>query len=310
MSDINHFAVSSILNSDIVRRTTFGHGQIGSLGDAQRYFDLLNVTQSPALLHGNEEVDVGKVIKAFHTVRDTRGDRGSPDLYVADPERNAIFLAKCRELGLGCSDYLLNKTLMNARRNRLLKGLMSVRTRFPYEDYAFACEFAATELRYTTGASIDDIVCDPNLASRFDSIARRLAPGFTSLRYRWGILSIRKAGRHAAWKPEYQMPDLSCRFRLVTDPLEKVPEGRGVYILYENGKQKPLYARSTERLRHAIELHRSPQLMSVILDRFWRPNLESFLVSYAVLPTRQLLKPVEKKVIEEKKPVFNVSRAA
>jgi site-specific DNA-methyltransferase (adenine-specific) len=308
MSDINHFAISSILNSEIVVRSPFGHGQIGSLGDAQRYFDLLGVTESPAVLHRNEEVDVEKVIEAFHAVRNARGDRGSPDLYVADPERNAVFLARCRELGLRCSDYLLNKTLMNARRNRLLRGLRSVKTPMPCEDYAFACEFAATELKYKTGASIDDIICDPALASRFDGIARGLAPGFTPFRYRWGILSIRKAGTNAKWRPDYQMPEFTGRFRLVTDPLDRLPEDRGVYLLYENGKEKPLYARSTEHLRHAIELHRSPRLMSAILDRFWRPNVENFLVAYELLPSRKLLKPVEKKVIDERKPVFNVPR--
>jgi hypothetical protein len=310
MNDINHFAISSILNSEVVGRFKFGHGQIGSQGDAQRYFDLLGVTESPGILHRSEEVDVQKVIEAFHAVRNARDDRGSPDLYVADPERNAAFLAKCRELGLRCSDYLLNKTLMNARRNRLLRALHSVRTIVPYEDYAFACEFAATELKYKTGASIDDIICDPGLASRFDAIASKLAPGFTPFRYRWGILSIRKAGRHAIWKPEYQMPEFTGRFRLVADPLEEMPDNRGVYLLYENAKQRPLYARSTEHLRHAIELHRTPQLVSAILDKFWKPNPENFLVSYSVLPTSKLLKPVEKRIVEEKKPIFNVPRAA
>jgi hypothetical protein len=50
--------------------------------------------------------------------------------------------------------------------------------------------------------------------------------------------------------------------------------------------------------------------MSAILDKFWKPNLDNFLVSYAVLPTRKLLKPVERKIIDEKKPIFNVPRAA
>jgi site-specific DNA-methyltransferase (adenine-specific) len=310
MNDINHFAVSSILNSEIVGRSKFGHGQIDSREDAQRYFDLLGITESPEILHGNEEIDPQKVIAAFHAVRNARGDQGSPDLYIADPERNAVFLAKCREFGLCCSDYLLNKTLMNARRHSLLRGLHSVRTRTSHEDYAFACEFAATELKYRTGASIADIICDPNLAARFDAIASKLAPGFSSCRYRCGLLSIGKAGRHTAWKPSYRMPKFTGRFQLVKDPLENMPEDRGVYLLHAVGKERPLYARSTEHLRHAIALHRRPQQLSAILDKFWKPNLENFLVSYAVLPTSKLLKPVEKKIIQERKPIFNVPRVA
>jgi len=191
-----------------------------------------------------------------------------------------------------------------------LKGLHSVRTSFNYEEYAFASEFAATELKYLTGASIDEILCEPALASRFDSIASSLAPGFTSLRYRWAILSIRKAGRHADWKPEWQMPEFAGQFRLIRDSLETIPDKQGVYLLYENGKNKPLYARSTEHLRHAVEIHRSPRLMSAVFDRLWKPAPDNFVVSYAVLPARSMLRPVEKRVVVERKPVFNVPRTA
>jgi len=125
-----------------------------------------------------------------------------------------------------------------------------------------------------------------------------------------GILSIRKAGRRAEWKDEYEMPEFKDRFLLLKDPLEELPEGMGVYLLSENGKQKPLYARSTEHLRHAVELHRNPRLMSVIIDKLWMPKPESFLVFYATLPEEILLKPVEKRLIEERKPIFNVPRAA
>jgi site-specific DNA-methyltransferase (adenine-specific) len=311
MSDVNHFAVSSILNSEIVGRYKFGHGQIGSLGDAQRYFDALGVTESPATLHRGEDVDVEQVVEAFHAVRNARGDRGSPELYVADPERNALFLAKCREMGTRASDYTINKALWHARKKNYLKGLRSARTSFDYDDYAFASEFAATELRYKTGASIDDVLCEPQLASRFDAIASSLAPGYSPLHYRWAVLSIRKVERPKhRWKPEYRMPELTGQFRLVKDPLDGLPDEQGVYLLYETGKHKPLYARSTEHLRHAVEIHRGPKLLSAILEKFWRSDLENFVVCYAVLPTRELLKPVETKIVEEKKPVFNVPRAA
>ena len=121
--------------------------------------------------------------EAFLQVRTARGDRGSADLYVADPKRNALFLAKCRQLELKVSDYILNKTLLNARKNKLLTGLHSVKTSIDYEDIAFACEFAATELRYKIGVSIDDIVCDPCIAQQFDTIAAKLSPGHKSFEY-------------------------------------------------------------------------------------------------------------------------------
>jgi site-specific DNA-methyltransferase (adenine-specific) len=311
MSDINHFAISSILNSEIVGRAKFGHGQIASQGDAQNLFDLLDVGGPPAVVHGNENVDVHQVVKAFHAIRNTRKDRGSSELYIADPERNMQFLAKCRELGIQGSEYAINKRLMYARKNNYLPDLYSVKTSFDHEDYAFASEFAATELNYRIGASIDDILCDPGLASEFDSIAKKLAPGFTSLEYRWAILSIRKAGRHNKLKPDFRMPEFTGRFRLVRDPVETLPVPNGVYILYE--REKALYARSTTSLRHGVELHRKPQLLSAITDKLWQPNPDNLLVSYAALPEnspKSLLLPVEKRIVQEKRPIFNVPRDA
>lgn len=311
MTQINHFAISSILNSEIVGRANFGHGQIASLGDPQRYFDLLGVGVPPAVAHSNEDVDIAVVVKAFHAIRNRRKDRGSPDLYVADPERNSQFLAQCRELGIEASDYVINKTLLYARKNNWLPDLNSAKTSFDYEDYAFASEFAATELKYRTGASIDDILCDPALAAEFDSIAARLAPGYTSLQYRWAILSIRKAGRHSKLKPNFRMPRFNGRFQLVKDPVETLPTINGVYILYES--EKPLYARSTASLRHGVEQHRNPQVLSAIADKLWQPNLDRLLVSFATLPAnspKSLLLPIEKKIVEEKRPIFNVPRAA
>jgi site-specific DNA-methyltransferase (adenine-specific) len=309
VSDINHFAISSILGSEIAGRFNAGHGQIDSLGDAQRFVEAKRLAQTTGRHRVRERVDKDKVAEVFLQLREARGDLSPPDLYIADPLRNEEFIARCRKAGIEGSVYAINKTLMNLRRHSRLKGLHSVRTSFDYEDYAFASEFAATELKYLTGASIDDIICDPGLASRFDSIAQALAPGFTPLRYRWAILSVRKAGRQTKWRPEWQMPAFDRQFRLVQDPLQAMPNEQGVYILYESGRQLPLYARATERLRHAVEVHRSEQLLKAIDTKLWRPDPASFVLAYSTLPSR-LLRPVEKRVVEEWKPVFNVPRTA
>ncbi len=305
MTELNHFAISSLLNSEIVGRSKFGHGQIGSLGGAQKYLDLLTVTEAPTEVHGHETVDVEAVVRAFRALRDRRGDCGSPDLYIADPERNAGFLATCLQFGIEASAYAMNKMLMYARKNNYLPGLKSVKTHFDYENYAFASEFAATELKYQTGATIDDMLCEPCLASRFDAVARKLAPGYTSLQYRWAILTIRKAGTLAS-----TAPDFTEHFRLVKDSLEGVPSASGVYLLSE--RNRPLYARSTADLRHGIELHRDPQALGAVTGKLWKPNPDDFLVSFAVLPSKpkKLLLEVERKVVKDQKPIFNVPRAA
>jgi hypothetical protein len=312
----DRFTISSIFGAEIIGPFKSGHGQIGSLGDAQKAIDASAAAESPAALHKHEEADIEIVRRVFLELREVRGDRGSPDLYVADSERNAAFLAKCRAAGLEASPYVLNKTLMNARRDGLLPDLNSVKTSIDYDAFAFAVEFAARDLDYRRGATIDDLLCDPGLSAEFEAIARRIAPGHTSFEYRWAILSIRKAGirkagirkagRHAN-KSAVQIPELTESMRLLKDSLDRVPETSGVYLLYE--KARPLYAKGTEDLRHGIELHRQPQVLEAFREKLWQPDLDGLVMRFAQLPLRGLW-GIERKIIEVNKPLFNVERAA
>ena len=80
---------------------------------------------------------------------------------------------------------------------------MQKRTEFSWSDYdefLFASEIAWIEMK--EHGSLDDILCDPDLAQAFDQKARRLAPGFTSLQYRWGALTLRKTSETARVRSE------------------------------------------------------------------------------------------------------------
>src|SRR5690349_11485484 len=122
MSDLNHCAISAILHSEIVGPVKVGHGQIALLGDAQRYVDVLAANERPASTRRRQggDINIDRLRKAFLAARKTFKDRGSTDLYIADPERNEVFLALCRQFGIEASDYVINKKLFNARKNRLL----------------------------------------------------------------------------------------------------------------------------------------------------------------------------------------------
>ena len=307
MSNVNHFAISSILHSEIVGKFKSGHGQIRSLADAQKQFDVLaEADRAASDRRGENAPDIATVSQAFLLVRDEFADKRSPDFYIADPERNSKFLEKCRELGVTASDYAINKALLYARKTGKLRGLKSRKTSLNYETYAFACEFAATELRYETGASVDELLCDPALAARFDSIARKFAPGVSPTEYRWAALSIRKAGRNADWKPDYKMPALSGRFGISDRNTEALPVDMGVYVLFE--KEKALYARATEVLRFGIELHLKPETVSAFSNPFWQPAPSDLYFSFATITEKKLLHPVERKIIEDKRPIFNIPR--
>ena len=59
--------------------------------------------------------------------------------------------------------------------------------------FLFASEIAWQKLLDDERAtSLDEILCDPALAADFDALARRYAPGFSSLDYRWAALKLRK----------------------------------------------------------------------------------------------------------------------
>lgn len=305
MSNLNHFAIARILDSEILGPVSAGHGQLGSLQIVEDVFDIRQQPIAPNEVYADESVDLATVVQAFH---DVRNDRKSPDFYVAEPERNHRFIQRCRELHINASEYEINKALLNARKASLLKGLHSEPTRINHDDYAFASEFAATEIRYRTGASVDDIICDPVLRSEFDQLAHKMAPGYSVLQYRWALLSIRKAGQQAKWQAEYDMPVLSPPSRLFSDALDTVPRNPGVYLLLE--QQRPLYVRGVRDVHHGVELHRRDEFLEPLIDRLWRPSLDDLLFSYATLPDRKLLRPVEQTLIRERRPLFNISRAA
>jgi site-specific DNA-methyltransferase (adenine-specific) len=123
-----------------------------------------------------------RIKAAFDAVR---GDH-SVDRLVADPELNARFVEKCRELG---EPATLNRALLNLRKGGHLRGIKSNRLSAGDDDpYRFAAEMAVRYMERRDGVSLDDIICDPELASEFDRLAAAIAPGFTPLQYRWAAL--------------------------------------------------------------------------------------------------------------------------
>jgi DNA modification methylase len=123
----------------------------------------------------------------------------SLDRVLADPELGSALTTKCHELGLPGTPKDWNHLLMRLRKAGKLARLQTrKRTEFSWSDYdefLFASEIAWSEMK--ADGTLDDILCDPDLANRFDEKARKLAPGYTSLQYRWGALTLRKKSNTA-----------------------------------------------------------------------------------------------------------------
>jgi site-specific DNA-methyltransferase (adenine-specific) len=206
------------------------------------------------------------ILEAFFSA----SDGWSSDRVIVDPGLNQRFCAECHDLGLpgGPADW--NWTLMLLRKAGKLKGLPKARrTTFPYElldEYLFASEIAMQMLIDKTNRSLDEILCNPQLASKFDQIASLFAPNFSSLHYRWGALHIRK--RTSDWLESSDSLSSTLKRRdfqefhsLLTLDIEKWNHVSGVY-LEQAGRGCNLYVGVTldlgKRLQSQIRIGNWP----------------------------------------------------
>jgi site-specific DNA-methyltransferase (adenine-specific) len=180
----------------------------------------------------------------------------STDRVVVDPELNAKFLQRCRELALTQSDYQLNHHLFDIRKStKVLLPKTTNPTRFDdYDSYEFASEIAFRYLQRKDGVSLDRVLCDPEIRRRFDDIARRLAPGQSVLKLRCAALNLRKSHRLRPPKAaSSEMYDLVSAGPVTRINLKEVPSLPGMYVFYDS--VRPVFAGETEKLRSRIERH-------------------------------------------------------
>jgi hypothetical protein len=130
----------------------------------------------------------------------------STDRLLVDPELNAAYLEACQRLGVNMPPAHLNRYLLRLRKAGKLSDFVTrERTTFHWESadtYLFASEIAWRTVFDQTGASLDDIFCNPSLAELFDDTAKKFAPGFSQLEYRWGALALRKAAKSVATRSQ------------------------------------------------------------------------------------------------------------
>ena len=119
---------------------------------------------------------------------------------MADPERNAAFLAACKKSGLPGFPAQWNLGLMRIRKSGKLphgENRTRVRTFEQMDDYSFAAEAAMHQLSVEIGETLDALLCNPELARRFDELAAAYAPGHCPFEYRWAAISLRKRAKRA-----------------------------------------------------------------------------------------------------------------
>ena len=184
------------------------------------------------------------------------GDGYSPDRVVADPELNLRFVAWCHGRGMQESARDLNHKLLNSRKaGGLTKYRTTKKTRVgPADDFKFAAEISARHMEKKHGIKLDNILCDPILAREFDEHAIEMAPGYSSLQYRWTALNLRKTRK---LRPEIVSQILHCD-RIAIGPISNtnphdLPAAPGVYVFYTN--DTTLYVGESGNLKRRVTKH-------------------------------------------------------
>ena len=212
----------------------------------------------------------------------------SADHLVADPQRNAAFLEACKKLGVPGYPVQWNLGLMRIRKSGKLphsENRNRVRTLQQMDCYSFAAEVAMHQLSVEVGETLDGLLCDPDLACRFDELAAAYAPGHSPFEYRWAALALRKRAKAAKRLAETHYGDWLRR------PLPRPKSLRGgkwsefhapgVYVLHGAGNQR-LYVGETFDLSRRLELllqipawQRMQPAAATILpdDRTFRPAI-------------------------------------
>jgi site-specific DNA-methyltransferase (adenine-specific) len=206
------------------------------------------------------EMTLEGVMEAFRLTHDGY----SADRVVADPELNKAFIAACTTLGLAGDARTWNLLLFRLRKQGQLSSIDTLhRTSIPWEEcdrYVFASEIAWQMMIDNKSAhSLDEILCDPALVAQFDEIARRFAPGYQPLDYRWAALKLRKEAKCARSRAAILTVPTYLGQTVPMDELDvrKLSRKSGIYILSDTarklyvGEALDLQARFTRKCRQA-----------------------------------------------------------
>lgn len=255
---------------------------------------------------------LARIMQAFVEVRMGY----SPDRIIADPELDREFLRRCRELGLSGTDYDLNWQLMNARKANSLSNLSELveTKRFTLgkkvDEFEYASELAIRFLQEARCVSLDQIVCDPDLAVEFDKYAARLVPGFKPLEYRWAALALRKGGRLGKKQRDEigKLPSLEPFKKVGSLRVNAIPENAGIYLFRSN--EKAVFLSHTDDLRHRLEQHMTASNSSGLPKWLWDVEKDPLEVGIASLPGygRSKRQAIEVMLAKQLKPVLNFAR--
>jgi hypothetical protein len=247
------------------------------------------------------------IIDAFF---DVRSDQQSPDVVVANPQLNQSFVEACRRRGVDWEVERLNRTLINARKAGLLKGLKSKPVKVRNQDsYRFASEIAVRFLERRDHISLDTVLCNPTKAAEFDSLAAEIAPGYSVFEYRWAALGLRKKRK---LRPELVSRVIDAilvqRHRVENLDIEAIPSQHGVYVFHNS--KVTLYVGEAMSLYKRIKKHLDHSDNKGLARWLWEHGAGDLHLELHILPqvaATMVRKALEAEMIQSRKPMFNIA---
>lgn len=259
-----------------------------------------------------------RVAAAFEAVRGGY----STDRILWDEKLARRFHLEAKKLGLHAPAAQLNRRLITIRKNptRFRKHGIEL-SPFTVLDpqpsvvpqYAHVLEFSLVKLKFRYGASIDDILLDPDLVEEYQRLAREAAPQLTNIELRLGALYVRKT-RHLKKdeaklfegldpvRLESELQDLG---NLENAQADKAPAGTGLIEVLENDRY--LYISRNENLRATIHQLLSGPTLKLMANQFWSPKSSS--IRLRIFDGKMFqgtsVARWQLKLIHEKAPVFN-----
>ncbi len=242
----------------------------------------------------------------------------SLDRVIADPELNAALARECETMGLPGDVRWWNRNLFLARKAGKLAAIPTGRrTELSWEQcdsFLFASEIAWKKLFDRGLQSLDEILCNPDTAAEFDREAAALAPGFSSLEYRWGALKLRKESKRAQDEARilstqrYREPFLAA-LRITARDLTKIPDTAGIYLVSGDGSDDQsdfVYAGESLNLRARLQMHFDGAPRAIW--KSWSKNLK--VRYYTAAPHARILLACQFLCVRKHAPRFNLLRAA
>jgi DNA modification methylase len=183
----------------------------------------------------------------------------SADYLLCEPELGKAFINACRARSIPGDPRIWNSFLLRIRKLKKLPRSGNAGTRLTaaqMDPYSDASEAAMKLIGIDFGLTLDEMLCTPHAVEEFDRLASALAPGYSSLEYRWAAISHRK--RATTKRLRQWAADQRRRWEQHPEPLSEAIEDclrsdyecPGVYVV---SGDESLYVGETRNLRQRFE---------------------------------------------------------